>query len=290
MNIRNYKLAYEGKYSNIVYHDHELKQCVLTDGRWCIISKENYDDSKDYEYLSKKCDKDFDYKNLKYTKIIYPKDDLKEIDFNLFKNQIAKCMSLYDKSIKRYDDLLHTRVFFKNFDFALSLPIIIIVNQFINDNNDKDFKIYMNKEDATKNIMIECSDVFFTEELINQLIFMPLCSNSSYSHSIVDDNLKDDNDTYNKNIEHLYSWSDMANEFTSRGIPHEVVRNLADITTSMIYNRPIFNTFKFDDWLHQKYGNYESENKSMNDMFKMLFGDDSEKMKYYFGVGNYQPS
>lgn len=288
MNIRNYKLAYENKCSNIVYHDHELKQCVLTDGRWCIISKENYDDSKDYEYLSKKCDKDFDYKNLKYTKIIYPKDDLKEIDFNLFKNQITKCMSLYDKSIKKYNDLFDTRVFFKNFDFALSLPIIIIINQFINDNNDKDFKIYMNKEDATKNIMIECSDVF-TEELINQLIFMPMSNNSSYSHSIVNNNLKDDNDTYHQNVETRYSWSDMANEFTSRGIPHEVVRNLADMSTSLILKRPIFDTFKFDNWLHEKYGDYESEGKSMNDMFKMLFGDDSEKMKYYFGVGNYQP-
>ena len=136
--------------------------------------------------------------------------------------------------------------------------------------------------------MIECSDVF-TEELINQLIFMPLINNSSYSYSIVDNNLKDDNDTYHQNVETRYSWSDMANEFTSRGIPHEVVRNLADMPTSLILKRPIFDTFKFDNWLHEKYGDYESEGKNMNDMFKMLFGDDSEKMKYYFGVGNYQP-
>lgn len=30
--------------------------------------------------------------------------------------------------------------------------------------------------------------------------------------------------------------------------------------------------------------NYESENKSMADMFKKLFGDDSDKIAYYFGV------
>ena len=33
-----------------------------------------------------------------------------------------------------------------------------------------------------------------------------------------------------------------------------------------LMNRPIFNVFKFNDWLHEK------------------FGDDSDKIAYYFGI------
>ena len=76
----------------------------------------------------------------------------------------------------------------------------------------------------------------------------------------------------------------MANALTDKGVPNEVVRNLADIQMSIIMNRPIFNVFKFDDWLHEKFGDYESENKSMRDMFNQLFGDDSDKIAYYFGI------
>lgn len=31
-------------------------------------------------------------------------------------------------------------------------------------------------------------------------------------------------------------------------------------------------------------GDYESEKKSMQDMFNQLFGDDSDKIAYYFGI------
>lgn len=101
---------------------------------------------------------------------------------------------------------------------------------------------------------------------------------------IENNELSHEGGTYQKNIEKLYSWSDMANELTSRGIPHEVVRNLADVPTAIIMNRPIFNIFKFDDWLHEKFGDYESEKKSMRDMFNQLFGDDCDKIAYYFGI------
>lgn len=87
-----------------------------------------------------------------------------------------------------------------------------------------------------------------------------------------------------KILKKLYSWSDMTNALTDKGVPHEVVRNLADMQMSIIMNRPIFNVFKFDDWLREKFGDYESENKSMQDMFNSLFGDDSDKIAYYFGI------
>lgn len=116
------------------------------------------------------------------------------------------------------------------------------------------------------------------------MLFMPIASNNDYQVTIENNEFSNKSGTYQKNIEKLYSWSDMANKLTSRGVPHEVVRNLADVKMSMIMNRPIFNIFKFDDYLHKKFGDYESENKSMRDMFNQLFGDDSDKIAYYFGI------
>ena len=76
----------------------------------------------------------------------------------------------------------------------------------------------------------------------------------------------------------------MANALTDHRIPHEVVRNLADVKMAMILKRPVFDIFKFDDYLHDQYGGYELEGKSMRDMFKKLFGDDADKIAYYFGI------
>lgn len=87
------------------------------------------------------------------------------------------------------------------------------------------------------------------------------------------------------NFEGSYSWSDMANALTSHNIPHEVVRTLADVPMAIIMKRPILNMFKFDDYLHEQYGDYESEGKSMKDMFDELFGNDANKIAYYFGLG-----
>lgn len=93
-----------------------------------------------------------------------------------------------------------------------------------------------------------------------------------------------DDEVENRSFDCSYSWSDMANALTNHNIPHEVVRTLADVSMAMMMKRPILNIFKFDDYLHDQYGDYESENKSMADMFKKLFGDDSDKIAYYFGV------
>ena len=113
---------------------------------------------------------------------------------------------------------------------------------------------------------------------------MPVNSNTDYQVTVENNELKDEHGTYIKDIEKLYSWSDMANDLTDKGIPHSVVATLADTMSASIYNRPILDIFKFDDYLHEKYGDYESEGKSLKDMFEELFGDNADKIAYYFGI------
>ena len=247
-----------------VYHNKELKECVFTDGRFMIISKELFDDSKDVEYLKKNAYNDFDYHSFDYRKVLYPKDDLVEVDCRLFRSEVYLANeTLFNKELS-YKDALDNKVYFKDFDFVLSVPIIHVVNEFFNDNKNLETKLYVNKEDITKNIMIEVySGDILNDDVLNMMLFMPIASNSDYQVTIENNELSHKSGTYQKNIEKLYSWSDMANVLTNKGVPHEVVRNLADMQMSMIMNRPIFNVFKFDDWLHEKFGDYESEKKSM---------------------------
>jgi len=82
-----------------------------------------------------------------------------------------------------------------------------------------------------------------------------------------------------------YSYSDMANFLLDFNIPYSVIKTLADPITKIFFGRPVLNIFKFDDYLHQKYGKYEDEGKSMSDIFKELFGDKTEKAQFYFGIG-----
>ena len=268
-----------------VYHNKELKECVFTDGRFMIISKELFDDSKDVEYLKKNAYIDFDYHSFDYRKVLYPKDDLVEVDCRLFRSEVYLTNeTLFNKELS-YKDALDNKVYFKDFDFVLSVPIIHVVNEFFNDNKNLETKLYVNKEDIIKNIMIEVySGDILKDDVLNMMLFMPIASNSDYQVTIENNEFSHKSGTYQKNIEKLYSWSDMANALTDKGVPHEVVRNLADMQMSRIMNRPIFNVFKFDDWLHEKFGDYESEKKSMQDIFSQLFGDDSDKIAYYFGI------
>ena len=267
-----------------VYHNKELKECVFTDGRFMIISKELFDDSKHVEYLKKNAYNDFDYHSFDYRKVLYPKDDLVEVDCRLFRSEVYLANeTLFNKELS-YKDALDNKVYFKDFDFVLSVPIIHVVNEFFNDNKNLETKLYVNKEDITKNIMIEVYSGDILDDVLNMMLFMPIASNSDYQVTIENNELSHKSGIYQKNIEKLYSWFDMANALTDKGVPHEVVRNLADMQMSMIMNRPIFNVFKFDDWLHEKFGDYESEKKSMQDMFNQLFGDDSDKIAYYFGI------
>ena len=268
-----------------VYHNKELKECVFTDGRFMIISKELFNDSKDVEYLKKNAYKDFDYHSFNYRKVLYPKDDLVEVDCRLFRSEVYLANeTLFNKELS-YKDALDNKVYFKDFDFVLSVPIIHVVNEFFNDNKNLETKLYVNKEDITKNIMIEVySGDILNDDILNMMLFMPIASNNDYQVTIENNELSHKSGIYQKNIEKFYSWSNMANALTDKGVPHEVVQNLADMQMSMIMNRPIFNVFKFDDWLHEKFGDYESEKKSMQDMFNQLFGDDSDKIAYYFGI------
>ena len=285
-NFKNYMYCNsEHKTYAKVYHNKELKECVFTDGRFMIISKELFDDSKDVEYLKKNAYNDFDYHSFDYRKVLYPKDDLVEVDCRLFRSEVYLAnKTLFNKEFS-YKDALDNKVYFKDFDFVLSVPIIHVVNEFFNDNKNLETKLYVNKEDITKNIMIEVySGDILNDDVLNMMLFMPIASNSDYQVTIENNELSHESGTYQKNIEKLYSWSDMANALTDKGVPHEVVRNLADMQMSMIMNRPIFNVFKFDDWLHEKFGDYESEKKSMRDIFSQLFGDDSDKIAYYFGI------
>ena len=285
-NFKNYMYCNsEHKTYAKVYHNKELKECVFTDGRFMIISKELFDDSKDVEYLKKNAYNDFDYHSFDYRKVLYPKDDLVEVDCRLFRSEVYLAnKTLFNKEFS-YKDALDNKVYFKDFDFVLSVPIIHVVNEFFNDNKNLETKLYVNKEDITKNIMIEVySGDILNDDVLNMMLFIPIASNSDYQVTIENNELSHKSGTYQKNIEKFYSWSDMANVLTNKGVPHEVVRNLADMQMSMIMNRPIFNVFKFDDWLHEKFGDYESEKKSMQDMFNQLFGDDSDKIAYYFGI------
>ena len=285
-NFKNYMYCNsEHKTYAKVYHNKELKECVFTDGRFMIISKELFNDSKDVEYLKKNAYNDFDYHSFDYRKILYPKDDLVEVDCRLFRLEVYLANeTLFNKELS-YKDALDNKVYFKDFDFVLSVPIIHVVNEFFNDNKNLETKLYVNKEDITKNIMIEVySGDILNDDVLNMMLFMSIASNSDYQVTIENNELSHKSGTYQKNIEKFYSWSDMANVLTNKGVPHEVVRNLADMQMSMIMNRPIFNVFKFDDWLHEKFGDYESEKKSMQDMFNQLFGDDSDKIAYYFGI------
>ena len=285
-NFKNYMYCNnEHKTYGKVFHNKELKEAVFSDGRFMILSKELFNESKDVEYLKKNAYKDFDYHTFDYRKVLYPKDDLVEADCRLFRLEVYLANeTLFDKELS-YKDALNNKVYFKDFDFVLSVPIIHVVNEFFNDNKNLETKLYVNKEDITKSIMIEIySGDILNNDILNTMLFMPIASNNDYQVTIENNELEHKGGTYQKNIEKLYSWSDMANALTDKGVPHEVVRNLADMQMSMIMNRPIFNVFKFDDWLHEKFGDYESENKSMRDMFNQLFGDDSDKIAYYFGI------
>lgn len=268
-----------------VFHDKKLQQAIYTDGKFMVISKELYDSSKDIEYIkrNKKTDS-FDYHNFNYMRAIYSKDDYLEMDFSLFRKNCEACELTFD-SKKTYDDVVENRIYFKDFDFCLNVPMIHVINEFIKDNNRHEMKFYINKNDITKNMKIEAYyDDFLKEGVENLMVFMPIVDGYSFEHIVDNGILTESNGIYHKNIEKLYSWSEMANEFTDRGIPHEVVRNLADIKMAIILNRPIMDLMKFDDYLHQKYGDYEKEGNSMKDIFDKIFAKDSDKMKYYFGL------
>ena len=45
-----------------------------------------------------------------------------------------------------------------------------------------------------------------------------------------------------------------------------------DQDLSMLFMKPILNIQKFDDWLHDKFGEYENDNLSMSDVLTKNYG------------------
>lgn len=287
-NFKNYLYGNsDAKIYGKVYHDKKNKQAMLSDGRFMVVSKELYDESKDVVSLKKGKSKDFDYSQFKYMSCVLPQSNREEEDFQKFKECVVSAEELlFDEKIP-YEDALYDKVFFKDFDLCLSVPIIHAINQFIDDNKGLEMKVFFDKNDCCRNALIEAYDpnpLSQENEWLNLIAFAPIKNGFEYQAVVEGGKVREEIGVYEKNIETRYSWSDMANEFTNRGIPHEVVSRMADVETAMILNRPVMSMFKFDEWLHEKYGDYESEGRSMHDLFNEMFKDDADKMAWYFGI------
>ena len=77
---------------------------------------------------------------------------------------------------------------------------------------------------------------------------------------------------------------EMENDLKSFGIPIEKIPGLFDAELSLAVHKPILSLIAFDDYLHKRFGNYESEGKSMSSLFDELFGSKSKEIASYFGV------
>ena len=272
-------------YGDCIYHDSNNSSAIYTNGMFMIISKDCYKEElkNTCELFYKKSEKDSDWSNFKYEKCI--PNDLKEVDFNKFLSALnLVCENLYqDKSYKENCD---ETVYFEEFGFTLSMSMIHIVKMFVDCEKKNELKLFITDK-IEKAIVIKSCDFFGNE--INRLIFMPIVYNVNHKiepNFIVNENTYRNAEDFviRENIEKEYSWSDMANDLTSKGIPHEVVGKIADVEYAWILKRPVFSIIKFDNYLHQRFGDYESEGKSMKDLFKILFGDSWKRIAYYFGI------
>lgn len=60
------------------------------------------------------------------------------------------------------------------------------------------------------------------------------------------------------------------------GITHGVNDYLDPMLTAL-KSKPALNIFKLDEWLHEKFGNYEDDEKSMEDIIREHFGESAVK-------------
>lgn len=51
-----------------------------------------------------------------------------------------------------------------------------------------------------------------------------------------------------------------------------------DKTLTVVFRVAVIDIFAFDDWLHEKYGEYEDEGKSMRDIVTEHYGEKGAKM------------
>ena len=268
-----------------VYHDAKLKQAVMTDDWTMIISKECYKADRDVQQLrkNKNTSFSFDWHTFNYMKVVIDESELQAIDAVQFYKGIALAERNF-KENNNYEDELYVKYYFKDFGFVLSSPVIHTISMFIKDNEKKNLIVFRNKEDPTKALFIKAYDSN-SIEWVNLLAFMPVAYGNDYRYVISGNNVRCEEGRLVPDFKDArYSWSDMANELTDRGIPHDVVAKLADPFYAGIIRRPVFSILKFDDYLHEKYGDYESQDKSMQDIFKELFGEDADKIAYFFGV------
>ena len=80
------------------------------------------------------------------------------------------------------------------------------------------------------------------------------------------------------------TWDEVAEFLFKHGVPHNVIKTLPDMELSALFNRPVMDIYKFDEYVHSKYGNYEDENKSLENMFAVIFENDKETAEYIFAV------
>lgn len=51
-----------------------------------------------------------------------------------------------------------------------------------------------------------------------------------------------------------------------------------DNMRSAVEGRPVINLFKFDDWLHEKHGNYDMGELSMQDIIIKYYGNEANEI------------
>lgn len=73
-----------------------------------------------------------------------------------------------------------------------------------------------------------------------------------------------------------YHGQKVADEF--EGIFGIKFSKVHDKLMSVVFRLVIIDIFAFDDWLHEKYGNYEEEGKSMRDIVTEHYGEKGMKM------------
>lgn len=56
--------------------------------------------------------------------------------------------------------------------------------------------------------------------------------------------------------------------------PAEIV----DVELSAVFKKPVFDVYKFDDFLREKIGDYERGGKNMRDIIRELYPDNADKI------------
>lgn len=67
-------------------------------------------------------------------------------------------------------------------------------------------------------------------------------------------------------------------------IPEQVIKTLPDMLETALCNEPVLDIYAFDDYLHEKYDDYEKEGKSMKNIFSEIFGEDVKTAEHLFLV------